>query len=72
LETARHAPDVTADLKIARELGIHGTPAFFIGVPNADGKSMRAFRRIDGAQDPALFSQALKAVENHSTTVSLK
>jgi protein-disulfide isomerase len=72
LESGRHAPDVTADLKIARELRIHGTPAFFIGVPSDDGNSMRAFRRIDGAQDPALFSQALKAVENHSVSVSLK
>lgn len=72
LETQRQASKVAHDQRMAIDLGIHGTPAFLIGVPSASGDRMRVLRRIDGAQDSAIFARALTAVEREASGMSTK
>jgi protein-disulfide isomerase len=61
IESERYAAEVEADLTLARDLGIRGTPSFLVGVRGADPSTIRVLRRIDGARDPSVFAEVLTA-----------
>jgi protein-disulfide isomerase len=50
--------NVLADQKLGRQLGIAGTPSFFVGAVTADGK-VRVKSRISGAKSTAAFTAIL-------------
>jgi protein-disulfide isomerase len=62
LDGGRHASTVRQSVSDAVAAGANGTPAFFVGTVNPDGKSVKAARGISGAQPYARFKQAIDAL----------
>jgi protein-disulfide isomerase len=62
LDTGKHAKTVQQSIGDAVGLGANGTPAFFLGIVNADGKTMKAARFINGAHPYARFKQEIDAL----------
>jgi protein-disulfide isomerase len=59
LEQAPHVARIEQHLALGRQLGVRGTPTFFVAVPgDADGDH-RLVRRISGAQPLDLFEHEL-------------
>jgi protein-disulfide isomerase len=54
------AEEVDGDVRVAKGIGINGTPTFLIG--RREGDSLRVVRRIGGAQPYAAFAAAIDAV----------
>ena len=52
---------IEQQMKVARELGARGTPAFFVGIVQADG-SVTVKKRINGAQPFSEFRTAIMDV----------
>jgi len=61
LDSARHAPQVQADMAIASRFGVSATPTFFIGTIDPGTRSLRATHRIVGAKTFSVFKGALDA-----------
>jgi protein-disulfide isomerase len=62
LDSGKHAPTVQQGVDDAAAIGVTGTPAFFIGTVDADGKNLKAVRFISGAHPFGRFKQELDAV----------
>jgi protein-disulfide isomerase len=62
LESGKHTKTVQESVNDAVSSGITGTPAFFLGVVEADGKSLKVTRFINGAQPYARFKQEIDAL----------
>jgi protein-disulfide isomerase len=62
LESGKHTKTVQESVNYAVSSGITGTPAFFLGVVGADGKSLKVARFINGAQPYARFKQEIEAL----------
>lgn len=60
LASERVAASVSSDLAEAIELGVRGTPAFFLGFPVGDGDEIDVRRRIDGAEPYPVFEEVVK------------
>ncbi len=55
------AAKVSADAALARKLGVTGTPTFFLGTRQADGR-VKLAERLSGALPAADFSKAIDAL----------
>lgn len=62
LDSGKHAETVQRSIAAATAAGANGTPAFFLGVVDPGGQSLRASRFISGAQPFARFKQEIDAV----------
>jgi protein-disulfide isomerase len=59
LDSERHAALIRQSLDEGQQAGVQGTPTFFIGHVDADGRSLKTPLAIVGAQPYATFKQAL-------------
>jgi protein-disulfide isomerase len=62
LDSARHAPAVQADLALARQLSVRGTPTFFLGTLDPKTMAFKASRRIVGSKTFAVFEATLNSM----------
>jgi protein-disulfide isomerase len=62
VDSGKHAQTVQQSINDAVSFGVSGTPAFFVGVVSADGKSLKASRFISGAHPFARFKQEIDAL----------
>jgi protein-disulfide isomerase len=62
LDSGKHAKTVQQAVTDAVAAGATGTPAFFLGVVDQGGQSLKAMRFISGAQPYARFKQEIDAV----------
>jgi protein-disulfide isomerase len=62
MDSKRHEAAVKKDMEEAIAAGVRGTPTFFIGPLDADGKTMRAGNIVTGAQPYRVFKRALDAL----------
>ncbi len=58
LADEKYAEQVRADMAAGRRLGVSGTPTFFLGVTDSDGKLKKA-KRIRGAQPYNVFKEEI-------------
>jgi protein-disulfide isomerase len=61
LEASPHQAKIRQDLADAQAAGINGTPTFFLGFADGNGK-VKAARRISGAQPYPVFKSAIEAL----------
>jgi len=66
VESGKHAQTVQQSINDAVSSGVSGTPAFFVGVVAADGKSLKAARFISGAHPFTRFKQEIDALLSSS------
>ncbi len=59
LASARHAAAIRQDLSDAQQAGVRGTPAFFLGVTEPDGKTVKTVKTITGAYPYATFKETI-------------
>ena len=57
---------IAADIAAAKDLAVTGTPTFFVGVVQQDGRVL-VKRRLSGAQPPEQFRATIEEVERAST-----
>ncbi len=62
MESKRHEAAVREDMEAGVAAGVRGTPTFFIGPLDADGKTMRAGNIVTGAQPYRVFQRALDSL----------
>ena len=62
MESKRQEAAVRKDMEEGAEAGVRGTPTFFIGTLDADGKTMRAGSVVTGAQPYRVFKRALDSL----------
>ncbi|MGH9329581.1 MAG: thioredoxin domain-containing protein [Vicinamibacterales bacterium] len=62
VDSGKHVTTVQQSVEDAVSSGVTGTPAFFVGVIEADGKSLKVARFINGAQPYARFKQEIDAL----------
>ncbi len=62
MESKKYEAAVSEDMKTGIAAGVTGTPTFFIGPLDADGKSIRAGNVITGAQPYRVFQRALDSL----------
>lgn len=55
---AAERPEIAVDLELARQLGVRGTPAFFVGRLEADGRVL-VLERLTGAKPLEAFVEVL-------------
>jgi protein-disulfide isomerase len=55
IATLAHEDVIRAHVALGLQLGVRGTPTFFLGVPAGDGDRVQILRRIVGAQPAELF-----------------
>jgi protein-disulfide isomerase len=61
LEQLPHAARIEQHVALGRQLGVRGTPTFFVAVAGAGDGDLRLVRRITGAQPLDLFEQELRS-----------
>jgi protein-disulfide isomerase len=59
LESGRYAEAIRKDLTAGQQAGVTGTPAFFVGVTEANASTVKALRQRTGAQPAAAFQAAI-------------
>ena len=64
LNSGKHAGEIRKDLEEGQQAGVNGTPTFFLGLQEADGKTIKVLRTILGAQPYAQFKQAIEGALN--------
>jgi protein-disulfide isomerase len=62
LDSGKHAQTVQQGIAAAVGAGASGTPAFFLGLVDQSGQSLKASRFISGAQPFARFKQEIDAM----------
>ncbi|MCH8096371.1 MAG: thioredoxin domain-containing protein [Proteobacteria bacterium] len=62
MESKKYEAAVSEDMKAGIAAGVTGTPTFFIGPLDADGKTIRAGNIITGAQPYRVFQRALDSL----------
>jgi protein-disulfide isomerase len=62
LDSGKHAETVQQGIAAAMAAGANGTPAFFLGVVEAGGQTLKATRFINGAHPFARFKQDIDAM----------
>lgn len=62
LEQAPHADRIREHVALGRQLGVRGTPTFFLAVPAGEAGDLQLVRRITGAQPLDLFERELQNV----------
>jgi protein-disulfide isomerase len=61
LEQVPHAARIEQHVTLGRQLGVRGTPTFFVAVPGSGDGNLQLVRRITGAQPLDLFEQELRS-----------
>jgi len=61
LEQVPHAARIEQHVALGRQLGVRGTPTFFVAVSGSGDGDLRLVRRITGAQPLDLFEQELRS-----------
>jgi len=59
LDSGRYAAEIRAGESDAAKIGVQGTPTFFLGVADHDGKAISHVERFDGAVDYATLKKAI-------------
>lgn len=62
VDAGTHVKTVQQSIEDAVSYGVSGTPAFFVGTVEADGKSLKAARFISGAHPFTRFKQEIDAL----------
>ena len=62
VDSAKHAGRIRRDMADAKNLGITGTPTFFVGLSDPTGAQVKAAQKIVGAVGYPTFSQAIEAL----------
>jgi len=62
LDRGNYSAMVRDSIVDAREIGVRGTPAFFLGLSDANGSRLKALTFIDGAQPYATFKEAIETL----------
>lgn len=62
LEQAPHADRIREHVALGQQLGVRGTPTFFLAVPVEETGDLQLVRRITGAQPIDLFERELQAL----------
>jgi protein-disulfide isomerase len=62
LTSNRHATAIRNDLADGAKAGVRGTPAFFLGITEPDGKPVRPVRVITGAHPFPVFKDAVESL----------
>ena len=65
LKSGKHAGEIRKDLEDGQKAGVNGTPTFFLGLQEADGKTIKVLRTILGAQPYPQFNEAIEGALNH-------
>lgn len=60
LKSGRHGTEIRKDMEDGQKAGVQGTPTFFLGVQEADGKTIKILRVIVGAQPYGQFKEAIE------------
>ena len=61
LKSGRHGAEIRKDMVEGQKAGVQGTPTFFLGLPETDGKTIKVLRMILGAQPYGQFKAAIEA-----------
>lgn len=64
LDGGKHSTLVRQDLAEGSKAGVRGTPMFFLGLTEPDGKTMKPLQVIRGAQPYAKFQEAFERLLN--------
>ena len=65
LTSGKRAGEIRNDLEEGQKAGVNGTPTFFLGLQEADGKTIKVLRTILGAQPYPQFKEAIEGALNH-------
>ncbi len=64
LEVGKHSTLIRQDLAEGSKAGVRGTPIFFLGITESNGKTMKPLQIIRGAQPYAKFQEAFERLLN--------
>lgn len=62
LDNGKQVAEIRKDMEDGQRAGVQGTPTFFLGVQEPDGKTIKVLRTIVGAQPYAQFKDAIESV----------
>jgi protein-disulfide isomerase len=62
LDNGKFGAKVRKDLADAKQVGVNGTPTFFVGLTDPKGSEIKAVKKIVGAQNFAAFKAAIDAL----------
>ena len=62
LESAKYAPRIRKDLADGQRAGVSGTPTFFLGLSEPNGREVRVVRMIRGALPYTSFKDAIDSL----------
>ena len=65
LKSGRQGTEIRKDMEDGQKAGVQGTPTFFLGFQEADGKTIKVLRTILGAQPYPQFNEAIEGALNH-------
>jgi len=65
LNSGKQAGEIRKELEEGQKAGVNGTPTFFLGFQEADGKTIKVLRTILGAQPHPQFNEAIEGALNH-------
>lgn len=64
LNSGKQAGEIRKELEEGQKAGVNGTPTFFLGLQEADGKTIKVLRTILGAQPYPQFKEAIEGALN--------
>ena len=62
LDSGKNVPKVRADLADGEKAGVNGTPTFFFGLTEKNGPTVKAARKLVGAQPYGAFKEAVDSL----------
>ncbi len=62
MESGRYAEGIRKDMAEAQQLGVSGTPTFFLGYTDPSGTSVKTVKAMRGAQPYSAFKEAITAL----------
>lgn len=71
VKSSRYRDKTSADLELARELRVRGTPTFFLGHLEDGGREISIVRRISGSRTFGLFARQIDALDEQQNRLGL-